>query len=176
MDNAEGLPPAHRTRKARSSMRQSTPQHALSPQESRRLQEALTARARDVGWPAEGREGRETDVGQSARRASDREGLHPFVGHVTLGPVGMILSSDVPRLARHCSDGSPLVDLGGDTGGVRADSEGWYAPATAHGRWRLGGKGTDQLGVATRSRRGGQRQHGHRLEQVGLALAVGAQE
>jgi hypothetical protein len=110
------------------------PAPALRPQASLRLQDALTARARDGGWAAEGREGRETAVGPRARRTRQREGFNACVGQVTLGQGGLLLSDAVTRLSRPCSDGDPRCDLGGDHGGWRADSAGGAAPAPAHGR------------------------------------------
>ena len=74
MYNAEVITPAHRTRKAIIYIRQSTPHQALSHQESLRLQYALTERARALGWAAESIEVIDTDIGQSARSTSQREG------------------------------------------------------------------------------------------------------
>jgi DNA invertase Pin-like site-specific DNA recombinase len=142
MYNTEVITPAHRTRKAVIYIRQSTPHQALSHQESLRLQYALTERARDLGWSAEGIEVIDTDVGQSARSTSRREGFTTLVGQVTLGQVGLILSYDVTRLSRNCSDWYPLLDLCGYKGCVIADIDGVYDPATANGRLLLGLKGT----------------------------------
>jgi DNA invertase Pin-like site-specific DNA recombinase len=142
MYNAEVITPAHRTRKAIIYIRQSTPHQALSHQESLRLQYALTERARDLGWSAESIEVIDAAVGQSARSTSQREGFNILVGQVTLGQVGIILSYDVTRLSRNCSDWYPLLDLCGYKGCVIADIDGVYDPATANGRLLLGLKGT----------------------------------
>jgi len=64
------------------------------------------------------------------------------VGQVTLGQVGLILSYDVTRLSRHCSDWSPLLDLCGYKGCWMAEVDGLYDPATANGRLLLGLQGT----------------------------------
>ena len=119
MYSAEVITPQHRTRKAVISIRQSTPHQALSHQESLRLQYALTERARALGWSAEAIEVMDTDVGYSAASATHREGFNALVGQVTLGQVGIILSSEVTRLSRHCSDWYPLL--------------GWGAPRLAAG-------------------------------------------
>jgi DNA invertase Pin-like site-specific DNA recombinase len=50
----------------------------------------------------------DTDVGHSAASAQHREGFNALVGQGTLGQVGIILSYDVTRLSRHCSDWYPL--------------------------------------------------------------------
>src|SRR5215831_17139600 len=116
MYNTEVITPAHRTRTAGIYIRQSTPHQALSHQERLRRQYALTERARDLGWSTEGLEVLDTDVGQSARSTSQREGFHTLVGQVTLGQVGLMLSYDVTRLSRNCSAWYPLLDLGGYQG------------------------------------------------------------
>lgn len=142
MPIAEVITPQHLTRKAVISMRQSTPHQALSHPESRRLQAARPERARALGWPAEAIEVLDTDVGPSAASATHRAGCKALVGQGTLGQVGLILSYDVTRLSRNCSDWDPLLDLWGYKGCVIADVDGLYDPATANGRVLLGLTGT----------------------------------
>jgi excisionase family DNA binding protein len=142
MYNADVIPPHHLTRKAVIYIRQSTPHQALSHQESLRLQYALTERAAALGWPPEAIEVVDTDVGQSAASAQHRAGFNTLVGQVTLGQVGIILSYDVTRLSRNCSDWYPLLDLCGYRGCLIGDVDGLYDPATANGRLLLGLKGT----------------------------------
>jgi DNA invertase Pin-like site-specific DNA recombinase len=142
MYSAEGITPQHLARTAVIYMRQSTPHQALSHQESLRLQYALPERARALGGSAEAIEVIDTDVGQSATSAHHREGFTALVGQVTLGQVGLILSYDVTRLSRHCSDWYPLLDLCGYKGCLIADVDGLYDPATANGRLLLGLQGT----------------------------------
>jgi DNA invertase Pin-like site-specific DNA recombinase len=142
MYSAEVITPQHLARKAVIYIRQSTPHQALSHQESLRLQYALTERARALGWAAEAIDVIDTDVGHSAASAQDREGFNALVGQVTLGQVGIILSYDVTRLSRNCSDWYPLLDLCGYKSCLIADVDGLYDPATANGRLLLGLKGT----------------------------------
>ena len=54
----------------------------------------------------------------------------------------MILSIDVTRLARNCSDWYPLLDICGLRGCLIADRDGVYDPGSANGRLLLGLKGT----------------------------------
>ena len=75
-----------------------------------------------------------------------REGFNTLVGQVTLGQVGIILSYDVTRLSRNCSDWYPLLDFCGYKGCLIADVDGLYDPATANGRLLLGLKGTCRNG------------------------------
>jgi hypothetical protein len=83
MDSAEVSTPQHLARKAVISSRQSPPHQALRPQESLRLQDALTERARALGWAAEAMDVIDTDGGSSAARAQHREGFNTLVGQVT---------------------------------------------------------------------------------------------
>jgi DNA invertase Pin-like site-specific DNA recombinase len=142
MYSSEVITPQHLTRKAVIYVRQSTPHQALSHHESLRLQYALSERARALGWSPEAIEVVDTDVGQSAVSTRHREGFSTLVGQVTLGQVGIILSYDVTRLSRNCSDWYPLLDLCGYKGCLIADVDGLYDPATANGRLLLGLKGT----------------------------------
>ena len=142
MYSADVITPQHLARKAVLSMRQSTPHQALSHQESLRLPSALTERARALGGAAEGIAVIDADIGHSAARAQHREGFNAFVGPVTLGQIGLILSYDVTRVSRHCSDGYPWFDLCSSTACLIADVDGLYDPATANGRFLLGLQGT----------------------------------
>ncbi len=142
MYSADVITPQHLIRKAVIYIRQSTPHQALSHQESLRLQYALTERARALGWAAEAIEVIDTDVGHSAASALHREGFNALVGQVTLGQIGLILSYDVTRLSRNCSDWYPLLDLCSYKDCLIADVDGLYDPATANGRLLLGLKGT----------------------------------
>ena len=99
-------------------------------------------RARALGWPVEAIEVIDTDVGHSAVSATHREGFNALVGQVTLGEIGLILSYDVTRLSRNCSDWYPLLDLCSYKDCLIADVDGQHHPATANGRLLLGLKGT----------------------------------
>jgi DNA invertase Pin-like site-specific DNA recombinase len=76
------------------------------------------------------------------RRASQRTGFKELVGRVGLKEIGLILSIDVTRLARNCSDWYPLLDICGLQGCLIADRDGVYDPGSANGRLLLGLKGT----------------------------------
>src|SRR3989449_9615628 len=142
MYSSEVITPEHLARKAVIYIRQSTPHQALSHQESLRLQYALTEHAQALGWSPEAIEVIDADIGHSAASAQHREGFNALVGQVTLGQVGIILSSDVTRLSRNCSDWYPLLDLCSYKACLIADVDGLYDPATANGRLLLGLKGT----------------------------------
>ena len=132
---------AHLQRKALIYIRQSTPHQVLSNQESLRLQYALQQRAVDLGWRQEDIEVIDADLGMTGASASHRPGFQGLVARVTLGQVGIILSVDVTRLSRNCSDWYPLLDVCGYRGCLIADRDGIYDPGSANGRLLLGLKG-----------------------------------
>jgi DNA invertase Pin-like site-specific DNA recombinase len=138
MTASELVTPHHQARKAIIYVRQSTPQQTLSHQESLRLQYALQQRALELGWPAEAIEVIDCDLGTTAASAEHRAGFKELLAQVTLGTVGIILSFDVTRLSRNCSDWYPLLDLCGYKGCLIADREGVYDPGSANGRLLLG--------------------------------------
>ena len=142
MHNSDLITPQHLARKAVIYIRQSTPHQVVSHQESLRLQYALGARARQLGWPDEAIDIIDDDLGLTAATAHHRAGFNTLVTQVTLEQVGLILSYDVTRLSRNCSDWYPLLDLCGYKGCLIADSDGIYDPATVNGRLLLGLKGT----------------------------------
>ena len=102
----------------------------------------LWARARQLGWPDEAIDIMDDDLGLTAATAHHRAGFNTLVTQVTLEQVGLILSYDVTRLSRNCSDWYPLLDLCGYKGCLIADGDGIYDPATVNGRLLLGLKGT----------------------------------
>jgi DNA invertase Pin-like site-specific DNA recombinase len=141
MSTHELISPRHLARKAIIYVRQSTPQQTLSNQESLRLQYALQQHAISLGWHPEDVLVIDTDLGVSASSTAQRAGFQEVVTQVTLGQVGILLSYDVTRLARNCSDWYPLLDLCGYRGCLIADRDGVYDPASANGRLLLGLKG-----------------------------------
>ena len=139
---SELIKPVHLARKAVVYIRQSTPHQVVSNQESLRLQYALRQRARELGWHEADVDVIDADLGLSGASAAQRSGFKELVGRVGLSEVGLILSIDVTRLARNCSDWYPLLDICGLRGCLIADRDGVYDPASANGRLLLGLKGT----------------------------------
>jgi DNA invertase Pin-like site-specific DNA recombinase len=109
MITSELVTPSHLARKALIYIRQSSPHQVLSNQESLRLQYALKQRAMSLGWRSEDIEFIDADLGLTATSAQHREGWKELVSQVTLGQVGIILSIEVMRLSRNCSDWYPPV-------------------------------------------------------------------
>ena len=139
---SELVRPAHLARKAVVYIRQSTPHQVVSNQESLRLQYALRQRARELGWHEADIDVIDADLGLSGASTAQRSGFKELVGRVGLSEVGLILSIDVTRLARNCSDWYPLLDICGLRGCLIADRDGVYDPGSANGRLLLGLKGT----------------------------------
>ena len=141
MSRSELVSPQHLARKALIYIRQSTPHQVLSNQESLRLQYALHQRALELGWREGNIEIIDADLGMTGASASHRTGLQEVVTRVTLGQAGIILSVDVTRLSRNCSDWYPLLDVCGYRSCLIADRDGMYDPGSANGRLLLGLKG-----------------------------------
>jgi DNA invertase Pin-like site-specific DNA recombinase len=139
---SELVKPTHLSRKAVVYIRQSTPHQVVSNQESLRLQYALRQRARELGWHDADIDVIDSDLGLSGASAAQRGGFKELVGRVGLSEVGLILSIDVTRLARNCSDWYPLLDICGLRGCLIADRDGVYDPGSPNGRLLLGLKGT----------------------------------
>lgn len=139
---SELVTPSHLARKAVVYIRQSTPHQVVSNQESLRLQYALRQRARELGWHEADIDVIDADLGLSGASAAQRSGFKELVGRVGLSEVGLILSIDVTRLARNCSDWYPLLDICGLRGCLIADRDGVYDPGSPNGRLLLGLKGT----------------------------------
>ena len=141
MITSELVTPVHLARKAIIYVCQSTPHQVLSNQESLRLQYALEQHALDLGWRSDDVDVIDADLGLTGASAQHREGFKELVSRVTLGQVGIILSYEVTRLSRNCSDWYPLLDLCGYKNCLIADRDGIYDPGSPNGRLLLGLKG-----------------------------------
>ena len=118
------------------------PHQVLTNRESLKLQYALKKRATGLGWRADDVEVIDSDLGFTASEASNREGFKELTARVTLGRVGIVLSSEVTRLSRNCSDWYPLLDICGYKGTLIADHDGVYdrPPSTAGSSWASRGR------------------------------------
>src|ERR1043166_6695150 len=93
-------------------VRQSTRQQVADHGESTRLQFGLVERAVGLGWPAS-------------------RGL---VTEITLGHVGLVLGSEMSRLARSGADWYQLLELCALSGALLADADGVYDPVDYNDR------------------------------------------
>lgn len=141
MITSELITASHLSRKALIYIRQSSPNQAISNQESLHMQYALKQRALELGWPEVAIDIIDRDLGTTAASAEHREGFKEALAQVTLGQVGIIFSFDVTRLSRNCSDWYPLLDVCGYRDCLIADRDGVYDPGSPNGRLLLGLKG-----------------------------------
>src|SRR5215470_7131470 len=138
---SELVTPQHLPKKAIIYIRQSTPQQQISHQESLRLHYALKLRYPRLGWHPDDVDVIDTDLGLTGADQSHRAGFQELVTRVSLGQVGLILSCEVTRLSRNCSDWYPLLDVCGYRNCLIADNDGIYDPGSPNGRLLLGLKG-----------------------------------
>jgi len=141
MNTSELITSQHLALKAIIYIRQSTLHQTLTNQESLKLQYALKQRAFELGWQENNIEIIDADLGLTGAEAKHREGFKSLLAQVTLGEVGIILSFDVTRLSRNCSDWYPLLDICGYRRCLIADRDGIYDPGSINGRLLLGLKG-----------------------------------
>jgi DNA invertase Pin-like site-specific DNA recombinase len=141
MLHSDLVTPGHLSREAVIYIRQSTPHQVISNQESQRLQYALKQRALDLGWHQGDVLVVDSDLGNSGSTAQGRDGFKELAARVSLGKVGIILSTEVTRLSRNCSDWYPLLDVCGYMNCLIADRDGIYDPGAPNGRLLLGLKG-----------------------------------
>ena len=141
MNISELITVHHQLLKAMIYIRQSTVNQVMNNQESFQLQMALKNRAIQLGWPQENVEVIDSDLGKTGTDSKQREGFQYLLSEVAIGRVGIILSYDVTRLSRNCSDWYPLLDICGYKDTLIGDKDGVYDPRTSNGRLILWLKG-----------------------------------
>jgi DNA invertase Pin-like site-specific DNA recombinase len=123
-------------------VRQSTRRQVADHGESTRLQYALVERAVALGWEASRVLVIDDDLGKSGASAVDRAGFQRLVTEISLGHVGLVLGSEMSRLARSGKDWYQLIELCALSGALPADVDGVHDPAEYNDRLLLGLKGT----------------------------------
>lgn len=142
MSSGNKITPQHQERLAYVYIRQSSLRQVEENLESQDLQYQLVQRARSLGWIETNIQIIDDDLGKSAISATNRSGFQFLVAAVGLGQVGMILVTDVSRLARNCTDWFSLLDLASLRGSLICDAGGVYDPRLYDDRLLLGLKGT----------------------------------
>ncbi len=142
MSNQPKIQPQHLERQAYVYIRQSTPHQVEQHLESQDLQYQLGQLAQRLGWAAEQVVVIDDDLGKSAISTLDRPGFQALVAAVGLSQVGIILVTDVSRLARNCSDWYHLLDLASLCSTLMGDNGAIYDPRDYNDRLLLGLKGT----------------------------------
>lgn len=131
----------HLNRLAYIYIRQSTLRQTVEHLESQDLQYGLTHRAQALGWSESQILIIDQDLGKSAISSNRRYGFQQLVADVGLGKVGIILVTDVSRLARNCADWYQLLDLASLHDVLVCDASGVYNPRIYNDRLLLGMKG-----------------------------------
>jgi DNA invertase Pin-like site-specific DNA recombinase len=165
----------HRERLAVVYVRQSTRQQVVGHQESTRLQYALVDRAVALGWEASRVLLIDDDLGKSGSSAEHRVGFQRLVAEISLGHVGLVLGTEMSRLARSGKDWYQLLELCALGGSLLADADGVYDPTEYNDRLLLGLKGTmseAELYLINQRMRAGRVNKARRGELV-IALPVG---
>jgi DNA invertase Pin-like site-specific DNA recombinase len=148
----------HLERQAYVYIRQSSLRQVAENLESQDLQYQLVNQALDLGWKRHQIQVIDDDLGKSGASSQERAGFQNLVAAVGLRQVGMVLVTDVSRLARNCADWYQLLNLASYFDTLISDSSGIYNPQQLNDRMLLGMKGTyaemqwfqmrEQLGAA----------------------------
>ena len=132
----------HLERKAYVYIRQSSLRQVEENLESQDMQYQLVHRARAFGWVEPQIEVIDDDLGKSGSSSHERVGFQNLVAAVGLRQVGIVLVTDVSRLARNCADWYQLLDLASLCDTLISDASGVYDPQRYNDRLLLGLKGT----------------------------------
>lgn len=137
---SEKIMPQHLARKAILYVRQSSAWQVANNLESQRLQYAMEAHLRQMGW--QNIEVIDEDLGRSAAGGVTRSGFERMVAEVCLGKVGAVCAREVSRFARNSTDWQQLVEVCRIVDTLLIDQEMVYAPRQSNDRLLLGLKGT----------------------------------
>jgi DNA invertase Pin-like site-specific DNA recombinase len=132
----------HLDRQAFIYVRQSTIIQVRENTASTARQYDLVQRARDLGGAPEHIVVIDQDQGHSGASTTGRDGFQALLVAVGLGHAGAVLSLEVSRLARSCSDWYRLIEICAVTETLVIDEEGVYDPGQYNDRLLLGFKGT----------------------------------
>lgn len=141
MSNAPKITAHHRRRLAYIYIRQSTLRQVAENQESQALQYQLADQAQRLGWAADRIHIIDEDLGKSGARRDERHGFERLFTDIGTGKVGILLVTDVSRLARNCADWYQLLDVAAYNAVLVSDSGGVYDPRAFDDRLLLGVKG-----------------------------------
>src|SRR5438270_7374305 len=140
--SSQKIRPDHLDRLAVIYVRQSTLFQVRENTGSTTRQYDLVKRAQDLGWTPASIQVVDQDQGQSGSSSIGRDGFQWLVAEVGLGHVGAVLSLEVSRLARSCSDWYRLLEICALSDTLVIDEEGIYDPGAHNDRLLLGFKGT----------------------------------
>ena len=130
----------HLARRAVLYVRQSSAYQVINNLESQKLQYAMEAHLRSLGW--ESVEVIDEDLGRSAGGSVTRTGFERMVAQVCLGEVGAVCAREVSRFARNSREWQQLVEVCRIVDTLLIDQETVYSPRQSNDRLLLGLKGT----------------------------------
>jgi DNA invertase Pin-like site-specific DNA recombinase len=133
---------SHLDRAAYVYVRQSSPTQVARNRESTARQYNLVERAVGLGWRRDNVRVIDEDQAISGSGTEDRGGFEVLAGEVGLRRVGIVLATEVSRVARSNAEWYHLLDFCGVTNTLIADEEGVYHPGLYNDRLLLGLKGT----------------------------------
>lgn len=137
---SEKIKPQHLARRAILYVRQSSAYQVQNNLESQKLQYAMEARLRQLGW--QDVEIIDEDLGRSAAGNTMRTGFERMVAQVSLSHVGAVCAREVSRFARNSRDWQQLVEICRIVDTLLIDQEMVYAPRQSNDRLLLGLKGS----------------------------------
>lgn len=137
---SEKIKPQHLARKAILYVRQSTAYQVDNNIESQKLQYAMEAHLRALGWSQV--EIVDDDLGRSASGTVARSGFERMVAQVCLGEVGAVCARELSRFARNSREWQQLVEVCRIVDTLLIDQESIYSPRQSNDRLLLGLKGT----------------------------------
>jgi DNA invertase Pin-like site-specific DNA recombinase len=136
----EKIKPHHPARKAVLYVRQSSPYQVMNNLESQRLQYAMEAQLRSMGWNEV--EIIDEDLGRSAGGTVTRSGFERMVAQVCLGEVGAVCARELSRFARNSRKWQHLIEMSRMVDTLLVDQEAVYSPRLSNDRLLLGLKGS----------------------------------
>ena len=122
-------------------VRQSSPHQVLHNTESSALQYALVHQAVQLGWPGDHVEVIDEDQARSGTTAEGRLGFQRLLAEVSLNHVGIILGTEMSRIARSNKDWHQLIEVCAIFRTLLADHDGLYDPTDYNDRLLLGLRG-----------------------------------
>lgn len=173
--SGEKVTTGHLQRGAYLYVRQSTLRQVHENTTSTERQYGLRQRAVALGWAVEQIIVIDEDLGRSGASAEGRDGFQRLVADVGMGKAGIVIGTEVSRLARNNADWHRLLEICALSETLILDEDGLYDPCAFNDRLLLGLKGQmseAELHLLKARLRGGQLTKARRGELV-LPLPVG---
>jgi DNA invertase Pin-like site-specific DNA recombinase len=139
--SAEKVTTGHLARAAYLYVRQSTLRQVHENTTSTERQYGLRQRAVALGWAVEQIIVIDEDLGRSGASAAGRDGFQRLVADVGMGKAGIVIGTEVSRLARNNADWHRLLEICALSETLILDEDGVYDPCAFNDRLLLGLKG-----------------------------------